>query len=86
MNSLPENEELVMRTLDTITQAGYPVERINESFNYPILRDLSSTIHESSATDTLKEKCLSGKYQVLKGELKLNAQDTVSDVLKLTQI
>ncbi len=86
VNSIPENKDLFIKTLDTITQAGYPVEKITESFGYSILRDQLSNTYESSTGDILKEKCLSGKYHLFYGSLTLSVKDTETDILALCQL
>ena len=88
VNSLPESQELVFTTLDALSAAWYIVKRIDERFDYLILRNISDNRYESSAEDSevLKEKCLSWVYYPLNGSLTLDQEDREEDILKLCQL
>ena len=89
VNSLPDNKELVMKTLDALTRNGYPVDVITESFPYSILRDNNTNTHKEEVNkDELLKVCLdtNKSYKVLKGNLTLDNTLSKDQVLKLCSI
>ena len=86
VNSLPENQELVFVTLDTLLHSGYPVESISEEFDYSIVFSEEGKRYTSCNDEDLRDTCKRKNMKVLKWGLILDGSYTEDEVLHLCTI
>ncbi len=69
-------------------QTIFDNEPKEQLFSFSILRNISNQKHEASriSRKDFKEKCLSGRYHVVRGSIELNQDDSEEDILKLCQL